>query len=125
MSETREEREKRHEVVQERLSNLNLDFADAQCRIQAFFQKLVIVAPQVLDNLKKDEDEDDSPEDKWARIRKGLNGSEKFIKLCREHADDFIRMGQVMRRYADLGEPFIQELREDARRDGADLGEPT
>lgn len=120
MSETREDREKRHEEIQGKLENLNLDIADAQCRIQAYFQKVVLLSPKILENMNKRED--DTVDQNLDRIRKGLAGSDQFIKVCREHADDFIRMGQVLRRYADLGEPFLQELREDARRDGTDLG---
>ncbi len=113
--------DEKHQAVQARLQQHQLDIADACGRIQTFFTKLGILTPGLKAGFDQMTPDRPDPE----RMKAHLVTAETLLKIGREHADDFIRMGQTLRKYADLAEPYIQELREEARAAGMDYGDST
>ncbi len=105
------------EIIYKRITALNMEMVDAQSGIQAFLQKVAMLQT-------RNEPIDYTAPGGLEKLKQAAHHTKLFAKLCRNHADDFIRMGQILRRHADLSEPMVEQEIETLRKHGIELEDP-
>lgn len=83
----------------ERFRVLQMETADPLCALNAFSTKLAILAPS-MERAKL----------AGAKTPEAIGHMRELSRLYRNHADDYLRVGNLLRRAADMIDPVLDEL---------------